>query len=71
MQLKQNELSLNVLVLLVHESDLLYLVGLKSKFAGSLFGSVKRPHLDRCLGKKNKTPLLCSSPSSKQKEFEV
>lgn len=41
MHLKQNELSLNVLVVLVHESDLLYLLGLKSKFAGSLFGNVK------------------------------
>lgn len=41
MHLKQNELSLNVLVLLAHESDLLYVVGLKSKFAGSLFKNVK------------------------------
>jgi len=41
MHLKQSELSLNVLVLLVRESVLLYLVGLKSKFAGSLFENVK------------------------------
>lgn len=52
MHLKQNELSLNILVLLVHESDLLYGAGLKSKFAGSLFGNVKWPHLDRYLGEK-------------------
>lgn len=41
MHLKQNELFLQVLMLLVHESDLLYLVAWKGKFAGSLFGNVK------------------------------